>query len=217
MDDESLIGCWPFGDGQWHDDIITWKSFPYYWPFVRGIHRSPVDSPHKGSVMPAELCFDCFRHGKLLNKYSICWWFEMTWHSRDITVMDWIVGIWWWPLETVLIRFQWDCSFKIYNHSLKGFHYVITVISHECKVISNHWQLIVCSLACSCSQHRKHQGLHITGPLWMNSLVTMTQRFPHKGPVMQKAVSMSCRHHAINYPHIGLMSLHQHWWIISHI
>ena len=25
-----------------------WKKFPHYWPFVRGIHWSPVNSPHKG-------------------------------------------------------------------------------------------------------------------------------------------------------------------------
>ena len=31
-----------------HDDVIKWKHFPHYWPFVWGIHRSPVDSPHKG-------------------------------------------------------------------------------------------------------------------------------------------------------------------------
>ena len=31
-----------------HDDVIKWKNFPCYWPFVRGIHRSPVNSPHKG-------------------------------------------------------------------------------------------------------------------------------------------------------------------------
>ena len=31
-----------------HDDVIKWKHFPRSWPFVRGIHRSPVDSPHKG-------------------------------------------------------------------------------------------------------------------------------------------------------------------------
>ena len=31
-----------------HDDIIKWKHFPHNWPFVRGIHRSPVNSPHKG-------------------------------------------------------------------------------------------------------------------------------------------------------------------------
>ena len=31
-----------------HDDVIKWKHFPRYWPFVWGIHRSPVNSPHKG-------------------------------------------------------------------------------------------------------------------------------------------------------------------------
>ena len=31
-----------------HDDVIKWKHFPRYWPFVRGIHQSPVNSPHKG-------------------------------------------------------------------------------------------------------------------------------------------------------------------------
>ena len=32
---------------QVQNDIIQWKHFPRYWPFMRGIHRSPVDSPHK--------------------------------------------------------------------------------------------------------------------------------------------------------------------------
>ena len=31
-----------------HDDVIKWKHFPRYWSFVRGIHRSTVNSPHKG-------------------------------------------------------------------------------------------------------------------------------------------------------------------------
>ena len=31
-----------------HDDVIKWKHFPRYWSFVRGIHRSPVNSPLKG-------------------------------------------------------------------------------------------------------------------------------------------------------------------------
>ena len=36
-------------DNNWsHDDVIKWKHFPRYWPFVRGIHRFPVNSPHKG-------------------------------------------------------------------------------------------------------------------------------------------------------------------------
>ena len=29
-----------------HDDVIKWKHFPSCWPFVRGIHRSPGNSPH---------------------------------------------------------------------------------------------------------------------------------------------------------------------------
>ena len=31
-----------------HDDVIKWKHFPRNWQFVRGIHRSQVNSPHKG-------------------------------------------------------------------------------------------------------------------------------------------------------------------------
>ena len=38
----------PYFLGLFHDDVIKWKHFPRYWPFVRGIHRSPVNFPHKG-------------------------------------------------------------------------------------------------------------------------------------------------------------------------
>ena len=31
-----------------HDDVIKWKHFSRNWPFVQGIHRAPVNSPHKG-------------------------------------------------------------------------------------------------------------------------------------------------------------------------
>ena len=31
-----------------HDDVINRKRFPRYLPLVRGIHWSPVNSPHKG-------------------------------------------------------------------------------------------------------------------------------------------------------------------------
>ena len=43
-----------------HDDVIKWKHFPRYWPFVRGIHRSPVNSPRKdqwhGALMFSLIC-----------------------------------------------------------------------------------------------------------------------------------------------------------------
>ena len=31
-----------------HDDVIKWKHVPRHFPFVRGIHRPPVDSLHRG-------------------------------------------------------------------------------------------------------------------------------------------------------------------------
>ena len=31
-----------------HDEVIKWKHFPCYGPFVWGIHWSQVNSPHKG-------------------------------------------------------------------------------------------------------------------------------------------------------------------------
>ena len=31
-----------------HDDAIKWRHFSRHWLFVRGIHRSPANSPHKG-------------------------------------------------------------------------------------------------------------------------------------------------------------------------
>ena len=31
-----------------HDDVIKWKHFSRSWSFVRGIHRSPANSPYKG-------------------------------------------------------------------------------------------------------------------------------------------------------------------------
>ena len=33
---------------QYHEDVIKWKTFPRYWPFVQIINRSPVNFPHKG-------------------------------------------------------------------------------------------------------------------------------------------------------------------------
>ena len=36
-----------------HDDVIKLKHFPRYWLFVRGIHQSPVNSPHKGQCRGA--------------------------------------------------------------------------------------------------------------------------------------------------------------------
>ena len=45
---QSYCRCTPPNLQKYHDDVIKWKHFPRYWSFVRGNHRSPVNSPHKG-------------------------------------------------------------------------------------------------------------------------------------------------------------------------
>ena len=50
--DIAHFNCWiaPYTRLYWirDDDVIKWKHFPRNWPFVREIHRSPVNFPHKG-------------------------------------------------------------------------------------------------------------------------------------------------------------------------
>ena len=58
-------------DAQDHDDTIKWTHFPRYWPFVWGIHRSSVNSPHNGQWRGA-LMFSL-----------ICAWTNCWVHNRD--------------------------------------------------------------------------------------------------------------------------------------
>ena len=62
-----------------HDDVTKWKHFPRYWPFVRGTHRSPVNSSHKGqwhrALIFSLLCV--WRNGWVNNRTDY-----------DVTVMD---------------------------------------------------------------------------------------------------------------------------------
>ena len=74
-----------------HEDVIKWKHFPCNWPLVRGIHRSPVNSPHEGQWRGALMfvCFFYLRLNKRLSKQSWGWWFETPsrplWRHRNET------------------------------------------------------------------------------------------------------------------------------------
>ena len=62
----------------YHDDVIKWKHFPRCWPLVRGIHRWPVNSPHKGqwrwALMFSLICASI--NDKRLRKQSWGWQIE---------------------------------------------------------------------------------------------------------------------------------------------
>ena len=81
-----------------HDDVIKWKYFPRYWPFVRRIYRSPVNSPHKGQWRGALMGFFYLHPNKRLSKQWRGWWFETPscplWRHRNdlsfLPVHEWM-------------------------------------------------------------------------------------------------------------------------------
>ena len=74
-----------------HDDVIKWKHFPRYWPFVRGTYRSPVNSPQKRPVTQSFDVFFDLHPNKRLSKQWCGWWFETPlcplWHHRNVIVL----------------------------------------------------------------------------------------------------------------------------------
>ena len=108
-----------------HDGKIPWKCFLYYWPFVRGIHWSAVDSLHKGLICKALMC-------SLLLALRSCWTnrqsasdlrchVELIWHDEDI-----------WFLTRSVRRFEeeywmgqviWRCICL-----MNIFHFLVTIL-----------------------------------------------------------------------------------------
>ena len=125
-------------DATYHDDVIICKHFPRYWPFERGIHRSPVNSLHKGqwrrALMFSLLC--TWIHGWVNNSEAG----DLRCHHAhyDITVMQnmnrlskWIVKSWY---ESCLFclsffRASWSCVRKKVIHALSWWaFYMLTSV-----------------------------------------------------------------------------------------
>ena len=58
-----------------HDDVIRWKHFPRYWPFVRWIHRS-LEFPAQRPVMRSFYVFFDLCPNKQLSTRWWGWWCE---------------------------------------------------------------------------------------------------------------------------------------------
>ena len=81
-----------------HDDFIKWKHFPRYWPFVGGIHRSPVNSPLKGQ-RPGALMFSLIcvwingsindREAGDLTRHHVHYDVTVMQCVKDMDIIDW--------------------------------------------------------------------------------------------------------------------------------
>ena len=159
-----------------HDDVIKWKQFPSYWPYVRGIHRSPVNSPHKGQWRGA-LMFPliCTRINGWANNREAG---DLRHHHGhyDVTVMELAHCRWWTQVsqtwdsarETDMIRKQrgvkyiwtlmdgantWpyvantDVRFKWWVYLITS-HFVIVL----CLIMSDSVILTYAGIICVCAQ-----------------------------------------------------------------
>ena len=71
-----------------YDNDIEWKHFPRYLPFVRGIHRSPMYSLHKGQWRGALVFLFYLRLNKRWTKNQDDDDFRRYRAHYDVTVMD---------------------------------------------------------------------------------------------------------------------------------
>ena len=101
-----------------HDDVIKWKHFPRYWPFVRGIHRSPVNSTHKGqwrgALMLPSICvwtnaWVNNRDAGDLRRYrvhydgTVMWISMLTWSYEIHRVRQYLVNVVWFGIKDMRI------------------------------------------------------------------------------------------------------------------
>ena len=71
----------------YHDGVVPSEHLAHYWSSVRGIHGSPVNSPHEGPVMQTFDGSNVVSLNKLLNKPPSYRWFETLERSCDVTVI----------------------------------------------------------------------------------------------------------------------------------
>ena len=96
-----------------HDDVMAWKCFSHYWPFLGGTHGSMVGFPHEGLIM----------RWVFVSKGLSCWLFEIDWRSFGITVMTFTILInrtmFRSPCKTMSLL-SWNSNEVVFNYGLQN-------------------------------------------------------------------------------------------------
>ena len=143
------------------DDVIKWKLFPRYWPFARWIHRSPVNSPHKGQG-----------HGALM--FSLIW----AWMNKPLSKQ-----LWGWWFETPS-RSLWRHCNDVFHQNRPYLHVLVVSTGQPlirsvilCSCISNiqendiKWYMVMyCSLIAA---HKRFLSIH---RLWSDTAYALNRR-----------------------------------------
>ena len=150
--------CFLWG-GEWNGKDASWRhNMAHYWPFVRGIHRSPVDSPKKEPLMRS---FDVFFVDSLNNlmiwEAMVLMWHHCNWTMQNVHNHDKVH----WGLHNTSIfqicSIEW-CTFYLYHRCA-----VCYIDIFDCIMMT-----IVCILNKNTLCHDdviKWKHFRVTGPL----------------------------------------------------
>ena len=86
------IECQGWNEHFFTSDVVKWKHFPHYCPFVRGIHRPLVTLRKMPVIWIFYILFDDSLN-KLLYKQSNGQWLKTPWRLCNVAVMNGGVGI----------------------------------------------------------------------------------------------------------------------------
>ena len=117
-----------------HNDVIKWKYFPRYWPFVQGTCRSLVNFSHKGQWCEALMFSLICAWTNRWVKQSSGWWSEMPpsslWRQCNElllhTQFTWDVQIIWHKA-----KFQYNNDFYIGLNNVFILQSVIAKVPHN--------------------------------------------------------------------------------------
>ena len=92
-----------------HDDDMRCKCFQHYWPFVRGIHWSPLASHHKGSLC----CLSAQTVDQTVELLMI--WDTMTFMSHHCNKLSRLLSLS--PILLAIINYWgWHIDYHIMSH-----------------------------------------------------------------------------------------------------
>ena len=107
-----------------HDNVMIWKHFPHYWPFVSKIHQSPVFSRHKGPLIRILDAFFVLSLDKLVKKTV-----EWVMNLDDTTLM------WRHWMTCFVFRKPWCGDFFFYPRTVLTFGYCHCMRLYVCLCI----------------------------------------------------------------------------------
>ena len=139
-----------------HDDVIKWKHFPCYWPFVRGIHWSPVNCPSQRVVTRSFDVFFDLRLNKRFSKQSRRRWFETPSRSLWRHYNAWNVSsqqhlevvlcshmhIFWKVTITKVLKFTEQWSSTQITRPNHIYIYIITSLSYQNDIATSFWRTV---------------------------------------------------------------------------